>query len=211
MGEMPSRFGLGVCFVAALSSSALAKDECAGHKFLEKPRADTSCQLLKPEIFVSPDGSMRVAVLPVGVSLNATPDMENRVVIHTSEGDTRSSKSYASPQGEHGYYVVAGKWSPDSQFFAYSLTSSGGHQPWSFPIVVYGRKANAFAKFSDMIKGEPTVSGKLEFTGPHTLTAMTWKSQGDLDHSVPISVDLEKAFEELKPEEEYPGTEPPKR
>ncbi|MGE5261248.1 MAG: hypothetical protein ACM3MH_10285, partial [Actinomycetota bacterium] len=92
-----------------------------------------------------------------------------------------------------------------------SLTSSGGHQPWSFPIVVYGRKANAFAKFSDMIKDEPTVSGMLEFTGPHTLTAMTWKSQGDLDHSVPISVDLEKAFEELKPEEEYPGTEAPKR
>jgi hypothetical protein len=72
-------------------------------------------------------------VLPVEISLNATPDMESRVVIRTSKGETVTSKDYSSPRGFNGYYVVRAQWSPDSKFFVYSLSSSGGHSPWSFP------------------------------------------------------------------------------
>jgi hypothetical protein len=35
------------------------------------------------------------------------------------------SKDYSSPRGMNRYYVDHGKWSPDSQFFVYSLISSG--------------------------------------------------------------------------------------
>ncbi|MBA0084059.1 MAG: peptidase dimerization domain-containing protein, partial [Acidobacteria bacterium Pan2503] len=66
------------------------------------------------------------------------------------------SKDYSSPRGANGYYVVNAKWSPDSQFFVYSMSSSGGHSPWSFPMMVYGRQKNRIAGFSDMINGEPT-------------------------------------------------------
>jgi hypothetical protein len=94
------------------------------------------------------------------------------------------------------------QWSPDSQFFVYSLVSSGGHSPWQFPVMVYGRKANAIARFSDMIDGKPTLSGDFNFTGPHTLTATTWKqpaAPGDkaVNDKVPITVDLEEAFKKL--------------
>ena len=92
-------------------------------------------------------------VFPVDVSLYATPDMESRVVIRTSDSDTLISKDYSSPRGANGYYVVNAKWSPDSQFFVYSMSSSGGHSPWSFPIMVYGRQKNRIAGFSDMIHG----------------------------------------------------------
>jgi hypothetical protein len=97
----------------------------------------------------------------------------------------------------NGYYVDNARWSPDSQFFAFSMVSSGGHSPWSFPIMVYSRKKNLIAKFSDMIGGAPTVSGEFQFSEPHSIIASTWKQPGDLDHKVQVRVDLEQAFEKL--------------
>ena len=79
------------------------------------------------------------------------------------------------------------------------MTSSGGHSPWSFPIMVYGVRKNQFAKFSDMINGAPTLSGQLQLSAPHTVTAKTWKRPGATDDTVPISVDLDAALAKLKP------------
>jgi hypothetical protein len=181
-----------------LRPAAAADDAlCSGHKLLPTPRPESSCTDVKPLVHPSPDGALRALVLPVDVSLYATPDMESRVVIRTSKGDTLTSKDYASPRGANGYYVVNAKWSPDSQFFVYSMSSSGGHSPWSFPIMVYGRKKNVIAKFSDMIQGNPTVSPDFNFTGPHTLVASTWKRPGAIDEKVPVTVDLEEAFGKL--------------
>jgi hypothetical protein len=101
----------------------------------------------------SPDGVLRALVFPVDVSLYATPDMESRVVIRTSNGDTVTSKDYSSPRGTNGHYVVNAKWSPDSQFFVYSMSSSGGHSPWSFPMMVYSHQKKHIAGLSDMIDG----------------------------------------------------------
>jgi hypothetical protein len=143
-------------------------------------------------------------VYPVDISLNATPDMESRVVIRTAKGETLTSKDYASPRGFNGYYVVNAKWSPDSKFFVYSLSSSGGHSPWQFPIAVYSRGKNAFGQFSDMIDGKPSLSADFKFAGPHTLIASTWKQAGALDDRVPITVDLEDAFGKLPPSPEKP-------
>jgi hypothetical protein len=172
---------------------------CSGHELLSKPRPELSCIDLKPRIYPSPDGALRALVLPAGISLNATPDMESRVVLRGSKGDTLTSRNHSSPRGMNGYYVVTAKWSPDSQFFVYSLSSSGGHSPWSFPMMVYGRKKNFIAAFSDMIQGNPTVSGDFSFTGPHTVAASTWKQPGSFDDKVAVTVDLEDAFGKLQP------------
>jgi hypothetical protein len=200
---MDFRFGLALWVLAAALSPACAEEWCSGHQFLQTPRPEASCQTLAPEIFVSPDGATHAVVLPVDVSLYTTPDMESRVVIHSSSGDTLNSEDHSSTRGENGHYVTSAKWSPDSEFFVYSLSSSGGHQPWSFPIMVFSRKRNAFATFSDMIHDEPTVSGDFEVSGPHTLTAKTWKKPGDLENTVPVSVDLEKAFGVSSPMEMF--------
>ena len=84
-------------------------------------------------------------VVPPFIVGDATPDMESRVVIRSRDGDTLASKDYSSPRGFNGYHVVNAKWSPDSKFFVYSMSSSGGHSPWQFPMAVYGREENAFA------------------------------------------------------------------
>ena len=125
------RFALAIWLaIAGLSSAtlvpapALAEVVCSGHKLLSSPRPESSCSSLKPRIYPSPDGALRALALPVDVSLYATPDMESRVVIRTSNGDTVTSKDYLSPRGTNGYYVVNAKWSPDSQFFVYSMSSS---------------------------------------------------------------------------------------
>lgn len=152
---------------------------------------------MKPATYASPDGTLRALVVPVDVSLYATPDMESRIVIRTAKGDTLTSKDYSSPRGTNGYYVTDAKWSPDSQFFVYSMGSSGGHSPWSFPMMVYSRQKNRFAGFSDMIEGRPTLSADFHFAGPHTLIASTWKQQGSLDDKIPVTVNLEDAFAQL--------------
>lgn len=92
-----------------------------------------------PQIFASPNGELRAFVVPVGVSLHATPNIESEVVIRSVNGDILTSESYASPRGMNGYYVDKAQWSPGSQFFVFSMVSSGGHSPWSFPTIVYRR------------------------------------------------------------------------
>ena len=121
---------LGVGSLTLLSADALAADPCTGHKLLRTPRPESSCNNVKPAIYPSPDGTARALVYPVDISLNATPDLESRVVIRSNKGETLTSKDYASPRGFNGYYVVSAKWSPDSKFFVYSMSSSGGHSPW---------------------------------------------------------------------------------
>jgi hypothetical protein len=180
-------------------ASAVAQLACSGHKLLRIPRPESSCSNVKPVIYTSPDGALRALVFPVDVSLYATPDMESRVVIRIAKGDTLTSKDYSSPRGTNGYYVLDAKWSPDSQFFVYSMASSGGHSPWSFPMTVYSRQKKRIAGFSDMIEGKPTLSADFRFAGPHTLVASTWKQQGSLDDKVPVTVDLEDAFAKLAP------------
>jgi hypothetical protein len=182
-----------------LNCHALADEPCSGQKLLSKPRPETSCLTVIPQVFVSPEHALHASVLPVDVTLYATPDMESRVVVRSSDGNTLTSADYSSPRGANGFHVLAAKWSPDSQFFVYSLTSSGGHSPWSFPIMVFSRKGRSIATFSDMIGWEPTLSGHFEFAAPNTLMARTWKKAGDLNDKFPVRVDFEKAFARLPP------------
>jgi hypothetical protein len=178
---------------------ALAESQCEGHDLLSTPRPENSCTNTLVKIYASPNKKLHATVLPVDVNLNTTPDMESRVVIRSVDGDTLNSINHASPRGMNGYYVDIAQWSPDSQFFVYSMVSSGGHSPWSHPTVVYSVERNRFAHLSEMIDGRPLLSEKFQFAGPHELTATTWKREGAPDEPVPVTVDLATAFDKLKP------------
>jgi hypothetical protein len=188
-----------------LAANVHAADNCTGHKLLQTPRPELSCRQLNLEVYPSPDGTLRAVVYPADISLDATPDMESRVVIRTSKGATLTSKDYSSPRGFNGYYVVNAKWSPDSKFFVYSMSSSGGHSPWQFPMAVYGRNAvhgsekDRIVGFSELINGNPTISADFRFTGPHTVVVTTWKQPGSPEDKVPVTVDLQEAFDKLPP------------
>jgi hypothetical protein len=189
---------VGVSSASMLSAAALADVRCTGHEMLSTPRPESSCLTVIPQVYASPDAALRALVLPVDVDLNVTPDMESRIVIRTSEGKLLISKDYSSPRGANGYYVFRAEWSPDSQFFVYSMSSSGGHSPWSFPMWVYSRQKNLIVDFSAMIGNNPTVSGDFKFIGPHTVSATTWEKAGS-DIKLPITVDLEDAIKKIAP------------
>jgi hypothetical protein len=186
--------------VLAPDLARAADTRCSGHQLLQARRPEGSCRIVVPQIFEAPDGALRALVFPADVSLDATPDMESRIVIRSRAGDTLLSKDYASPRGANGYYVDRAAWSPDGAFFVFSLMSSGGHSPWSHPLALYAREQNRFVAFSDLIGGRPTLSAAFTFTGPHTLVASTWPREGDIEHQVPVAVDLEAALARLPPE-----------
>ena len=118
-------------------------------------------------------------------------------MIRNAAGDALTSKDYSSAGSAAASNTR--QWSPNSQFFVFSLTSSKAIRPWSYPIMVYSRQKNVIAKFSDMIDGKPTLSGDFSFSGPHTVAATTWKQPGALDDKVAVSVDLVNAFGKLAP------------
>lgn len=181
-----------IWLLAVAPALAEDSDPCAGHQLLTTPRPEGSCLTMRPEVHASPDGELRAIVFPTGMDLHASPDIESRIVIRGNDAKLLTSKDYASPRGANGYYVVKAKWSPDSQFFVFSMSSSGGHSPWQFPTWVYSRQKNAFISFNAMIAGDPTLSDEFEFTGPHTLKAMTWEAVGS-DKQVAVIVDLADA------------------
>jgi hypothetical protein len=56
-----------------LPRAAFAAAPCSGHLLLPQPRAQGSCQDVKPRTFTSPDKKTVAAVLAVDKSLNDTP------------------------------------------------------------------------------------------------------------------------------------------
>lgn len=81
--------------------------------------------------YPSPDGKLTALIIPLsGAAYGAG---ENRIEIRSRDGSLVFSQDYASEDKEHGFGVEHAAWTPDSTFFVYSLSSSGGHQPWHFP------------------------------------------------------------------------------
>jgi hypothetical protein len=154
---------LGLAAMACCTASA--RVTCEGHQLLSTPRAAESSEGIKPCTSRSPDGALTAFVLPADSSLNVTPDMESRIEIRTQGGQVHALKDYLSPRDANGYYIEQAKWTRDAQFFVNSLSSSGGHSPWSSPMAVYGRERNDFINFSDMIDGNPTLSASFKMTG----------------------------------------------
>ncbi len=83
------------------------------------------------EEYLSPDGAYRAIV----VTLSKAPygSGESEIFIKSKDEEIICSKNYQSEDGEHGYGVEKAAWTPDSKFFVYSMSSSGGHQAWHFP------------------------------------------------------------------------------
>jgi hypothetical protein len=85
----------------------------------------------KEQKYESPDGKYIAYVIALPKAPSGSG--ESKIIIKTRNGKTLRSKSYWSEDGEHGFGVEKSAWSPDSSFFIYSMSSSGGHQSWHFP------------------------------------------------------------------------------
>lgn len=76
---------------------------------------------------------------------------ESEVLVQTASGKILGRRNYRSEDGEHGFGVTKAQWTPDSQFFVYSLDSSGGHQAWHSPVQYFSRKSDSFVSLDDAL------------------------------------------------------------
>jgi len=100
-------------------------------------------------IYASPDGKLKAYIISVGKKNYGTG--ESRIEILNIKNDILVSKSYESEDGEHGLGVEHSQWTPDSEYFIFSTSSSGGHQAWHYPTYFYVRKENRIRLLDDYI------------------------------------------------------------
>jgi hypothetical protein len=105
------------------------------------------------EKFPSPDGAITAFVWSTKAP-EATK--ESRIELRSQDGQVLASRSYASKDGEHGHGVTKAAWTPDSQFFVYSLESSGGHQAWHTPVQFFSRSKNKIFSLDNTLKDSVT-------------------------------------------------------
>ncbi|HEY5413074.1 MAG TPA: hypothetical protein VIJ94_20355 [Caulobacteraceae bacterium] len=98
---------------------------------------------------VSPDGQLFAKVRQIG----RTGCGESLIKILNRAGRTLAERSFRSADGEHGAGVEETGWSTDSQYFAFSLSSSGGHQADHFPTFIFSRRGRRILDVEDLSPG----------------------------------------------------------
>lgn len=132
------------------------------------------------EQYVSPDGSMIATVTSTSAS-EATK--ESRVELRTKSGKFVAQEKYLSEDGEQGYGVTKASWTPDSQFFVYSLESSGGHSPWHSPVQYFKRKQNKILSLDDALN-DSVMDPQFTVAAPDKVSVSLWFSKQTLTVSL---------------------------
>jgi hypothetical protein len=88
-------------------------------------------------VYFSPDYSWMAEV-------DTYNDSESLVTLRNESRKVVSTYDFGSEDKSHGYAVERSRWTPDSQFFVFSLVSSGGHSPTHSPVVYFSRQDKNF-------------------------------------------------------------------
>ena len=81
---------------------------------------------------------------------------ESRIEILDQHKHVLASSSYRSKDGEHGLGIEKAAWTPDSLFFVFSASNSGGHQTDYFPTFVFARRKNTIMPLERALQGYVT-------------------------------------------------------
>ena len=95
---------------------------------------------------LSPDKGALAVITPAGPNKS-----ECQVEIRSSAGKVLFHKDYASSDGSHGYGVAQAAWTPNSQFFVYTMEDSGGRDAWHSPTWFFSRKLNRMFSLDDLL------------------------------------------------------------
>jgi hypothetical protein len=162
--------------------------------------------------YISPDHQMKAVISPAATKHKKSA--ESRVDIYDADGKLVSTVDYSSPDGEHGMGVVRAAWTPDSQFFVYSMASSGGHQPWKSPTWFFIRSSGKTQGLEQSL-GKPVLSPNFSLKAPNTVTIETSK-KSPMNEAPEITEDVKLAgllfnadAQPLQPRtQSHPGGEP---
>ncbi|HEY0527135.1 MAG TPA: hypothetical protein VGD08_27335 [Stellaceae bacterium] len=108
---------------------------------------------------VSPDGEMTARVMAQGGY-----DCEARIEFRADDRQV-AVQDYHSPDHEHGDCLGNAKWTPDGQFFVFSLIHAGGHMPWHTPILFFSRRSGRVVSLEAYV-GDPVTSPEFKVLSP---------------------------------------------
>lgn len=126
--------------------------------------------------YFAPDRGARVVIVPVGKQLGRE-DYESRIEFRGTANTLYCGLDYSSPDSEHGFGVVRARWTPDSQYFVFSLTSSGGHQAWHAPTQFFSRRKRIIRTLDDYADA-PISSPYFELQAPNTVKTSVARQDG---------------------------------
>jgi hypothetical protein len=116
----------------------------------------------------SPDKHL-VAVVSLVRNPTSHAATESTVSILTADGALLGKQDFSSQFGDQGYVVDGVKWTPDSQYCAFRMRSSGGHSPMFAPIVIWNRRTNHFYSLVNY-----TADIAFSVAAPDKVKASTW-------------------------------------
>ena len=114
-----------------------------------------------------------------------------KVTAPPSARGTTCTRDYSSADGEHGFRVTEARWTPDSRFFVYSTSSSGGHQPYHSPTYFYSRRTNRVRDIEQLTPRmvvDQAPDSEFKIVPPHSVALVT--SDNGLDNQETTLIDL---------------------
>ena len=85
--------------------------------------------------------------------------------------------------------MVAAKWTDDSAFFVFSMSSSGGYELWHYPSYFYSSKTNQLVSLDESVD---------LVTDPNFKLADQDTVRIEINYQ-PVTVDLEELAQRAKP------------
>lgn len=135
--------------------------------FLSAPlRSDTK----QPKEYRSKDGN-RVAIFPIRkwTGEPAYISHESRLEFYSPDNELLCALDYSSEDHEHGFGVVKAAWTPDNDYFVFSLTSSGGHQAWHAPTLFYSALDHQIRSLDSYIAAAGISKADFTLRAPNTV------------------------------------------
>jgi len=153
----------------------------------------TTAYASEQRIYSSPNGKYHAIVIPLRQAGYVAGESE--IVIKTEKGKILTSKSYGSKDGKKGFGVEKAHWTPDSNFFVYSMSSSGGHQPWHSPVYFFSVHDFKIRSLDDHVGA--VTDPNFELSAPNTVRGVATK--GNIDAETPFEVGLGELLRRERP------------
>jgi hypothetical protein len=94
------------------------------------------------KFYWSSNKTVRALIIPAGAK--GSENSESRIEIRSARGALLRRLNLTSADHNHGEGVGHAEWTANGRFFAFTTSSSGGHQPWHVTTYFYSVTRNRF-------------------------------------------------------------------
>lgn len=136
------------------------------------------------ETYKAKDGSY--AMIVTHLKSNRKASGESTVLFYSPDTTNLCSLDFSSRDREHGFGVVKAAWTPDEQYFVFSLASSGGHQPWHKPTLFFSVRDKVIHTLDDYTEGPGISKGDFGLEPPNTVVTTVFR-----EPPMPVKFSLE--------------------